>query len=138
MGWKTILLVIFFILLALVKACLERRLPKRFLSRGCMGREWRRRFPSASKQAIRRFLGIFLESFDLPIRHELRFSPDDKILDIYRDMYSGWACVDELELERFVMAVREEYGFDLGEGNNQAITLGEVFSAGALRGFKAP
>src|SRR5687768_9792832 len=102
-AWLVVIL-----MLAVSSAALSRRLPKRFLTRGCMGREWRRHFPSAAKDSIRRFLGIFVGAFGLPVRHGLRFSPDDQVLDVYRDMYPVRGLPDELELERFVLAIRRE------------------------------
>jgi len=127
MEWSTILLALI-IAAVVLSGVFSRLLPGRFLGRGCMGREWRRRFPNAGKQSIRRFLGVFTDAFGLPVRHRLGFSPHDKVLDIYRDMYPHRGVPDELELETFVLEVRENFGIDLSQGDNKDITLGDIYS----------
>ena len=105
------------------------RTPTRFLARGCMGREWRRRFPNASKQSIRRFLKTFTDAFGLPRNHQLSFSPFDKVMDVYDAMYPHRGIPDELEVEIFVDEVRQQYGVDLDKGASADTTLGEIFAA---------
>jgi hypothetical protein len=113
--------------LALGIALITRPRLQRFLTRGCSGREWHRRFPDAGSPAIRRFLGVFSDAFLLPVRHRLKFSPSDKVLEIYEGLYPFSRTPDALELETFERALRREYGMRLGAGDRD-ITLGEIFS----------
>jgi propanediol dehydratase small subunit len=117
------------ILLFLFVASSTYRLPTLFRERGCMGREWRRRFPKASKQSIRQFLEVFINAFDLPRRHKLRFSPSDKVMDVYGALYPLRGLPDALEVETFVEEVRRRYGVDLSHSASEDTTLGEIFAA---------
>jgi hypothetical protein len=113
---------------AIIVAVCALRLPKRYRIRACMGKEWRRRFPSASKESIRRFLEIFaVEAFAFRPPHKLKFSPDDKVMDVYRAKYPLQGEPDSLELETLYAVLRKEYGYDLGKVWSVDITLGDIF-----------
>ncbi|MGD0518141.1 MAG: acyl carrier protein [Thermoguttaceae bacterium] len=106
---------------------LVHRALKTFLSRTCTGRDWKRRFPDATKDEIRRFLSIFINAFGFKSRQILKFHPDDKITDIYRALYPLPFSADSLELVTLTMNVQKEYGLDLIEHFNQEMTLGQLF-----------
>ncbi|MEJ2705145.1 MAG: hypothetical protein P8Z79_22120, partial [Sedimentisphaerales bacterium] len=94
----------------------------------CTGRLWKRRFPDVSKQSIREFLELFVDAFLFKSDKRLKFSPDDKIMDIYKSLYpcSWWA--DALEYECLFIDVERRYGFDLTETTmNRDTTLGQLF-----------
>jgi hypothetical protein len=114
---------------AIVEAIFVDQVPKRYLARSCMGKQWRLRFPSASKQDIRKFLDIFtVDAFAFRAKHKLKFSPDDKVMDIYVALYPPkWTVADSLELETFAKRLQEEYGVDLVKRWNADLTLGDVF-----------
>ena len=105
------------------------QLPKRYLDRACMGKQWRSRFPSATKQDIRKFLNIFtVDAFAFRSKHRLKFSPDDKVMDVYTTIYPPkWTIADCMELETFVLRLEKEYGFDLSKTWTPDLTLGDVF-----------
>ena len=61
-------------------------LPKKYRKRSCMGKNWKSTFPSSSKEDIREFLLMFTDAFAFSPSDKLKFEPDDKILDIYREL----------------------------------------------------
>src|SRR5262249_22463438 len=71
-----------------------------YWERGCMGIRWRRRFPDAPTANIREFLGIFVDAFAFGQRRRGRFSPEDRVMDVYRALYPPEdSMADDLELE---------------------------------------
>ncbi len=104
-------------------------LPARYRKRACAGREWRRAFPNVPKGQIREFLSAFVVSFGLAEKDRLKFSPADRIFDIYRAIYpiEGWP--DALELESLEQQLKERHGLDLKAMWSPELTLGQVFSA---------
>jgi propanediol dehydratase small subunit len=112
----------------LCEVCRARAL-RPYWERGCMGIRWRRRFPEDPKFEIREFLRLFIESFLLKKPRLSRFSPDDRVMDVYRALYPpGGSLADAMELETFAMEVKKRYKIDLAPIWRQDITLGEVYS----------
>ena len=106
----------------------ERKRMQKYWSRSCTGAKWLRCFPQCSKDKIREFLDDFVDSFGFKEKNRLKFSPDDKIMDIYGAKYPPSVMgVDALELESFVTTLEEKYGLTLSEMNFPTITLGELF-----------
>lgn len=105
----------------------RRRRLNRFWSRDCTGPDWQERFPDASKQDIRSFLDAFVDGFAFSTKKRLKFSPDDKVMDVYRALYPSTGGADSLELETFGMNLEEQYGIDLAKVENHDITLGALF-----------
>ena len=58
-------------------------LPEPYCSRQCTGRNWKNSFPSASKREIRYFLSSITQAMLFDKSHYLKFSPEDKVFDIY-------------------------------------------------------
>ncbi len=108
----------------------------RYWNRGCRGAQWRRRFPDAIKGDIRQFLDLFVDAFAFARKRRLAFAPDDRIMDVYRALYSPPLGADSLELENFATGVQERYGLDLGAGWHDDLTLGEVFGEATLSGSR--
>jgi|GEM_PF-1838131 len=104
----------------------KRRL-QRYWDRLCTGKEWRRRFPHAPKDEIRRYLQIFVDGFAFKDKDRLKFSPDDKVMDIYRALYPSDGWPDVLEVETFAMFLQNEYSFDLAQVQDSEVTLGTLF-----------
>jgi acyl carrier protein len=93
-----------------------------------MGRPWGERFPAASKSDIRHFLDLFLDAFLFGARHRLQFSPDDKVIDIYKALYPSKWMADTLETVCLVRSLEKEYGVELPESFAQTEpTLGDIF-----------
>lgn len=110
-------------------ALVERVRLRRYWQRTCAGFAWRRRFPSASKAEIRSFLNLFVNAFAFPEARRLCFTPDDKPLEVYRALYPvPWLVGDSLELETFILTIRETFGVDLLPSWRKDITLGELYS----------
>jgi propanediol dehydratase small subunit len=98
-----------------------------YWDRRCTGTQWRRRFPSASKQEIRAFLDAFVDGFAFPRKRRLCFSPDDKVIDIYRSLYPSPHTLDSLEMETLTKVLEDRYGLDVDHLPQRQYTLGELF-----------
>jgi propanediol dehydratase small subunit len=112
------------------KAELRRRaMLKPYWDRVCMGIRWRRRFPTSPKQEIRIFLELFVDAFAFPARRRSCFSPDDKILDVYRALYPpSDSFGDCMELETLASEIQKHYQFDLVNAWRDDMTLGELYA----------
>ena len=107
--------------------CERRKRLSSYWKRSCTGAEWRNCFPGEPKDAIREFLQAFVDGFAFSNKKRLKFSPNDKVMDVYRALYpsTGWA--DALELETFAINLEEKYGLDLTWVEDHEITLGRLF-----------
>ena len=100
-----------------------------YLQRACTGRQWRRRFPNASKSQIRAFLDLFVKDFGLCRKRRLCFSPDDRVMDIYRTLNPPkWTLADALELETLARDMMQSYHTDIVPIWRDDITLGDLFA----------
>jgi len=100
-----------------------------YWKRACAGRLWRRRFPTAAKADLRAFLALFVKAFALDSSLRLHFTPDDRVMDIYRAINPpDWTLADRLELETYEIDFRKTYGIQLASVWNEDITLGELFA----------
>lgn len=106
----------------------RRKRLEKYWSRSCTGSEWRRTFPNASKNSIRDFLESFVDGFAFSSKKRLKFSPEDKIMDVYSSLYpaSGWP--DVLELETFSIHLKQDYCSNLEDLLTDDLTLGQLFS----------
>jgi hypothetical protein len=124
------LLIIFVIaaVIGLPAEIVRRRRLRTYWDRVCTGRDWRREFPDAAKEEIRKYLQLFVDAFAFRDSRKLKFRPSDKIIDIYRDCYpvKGWP--DSLEMETFAMIVEKTYHLDFTKEWNPEMTLGQVFT----------
>jgi propanediol dehydratase small subunit len=121
------------IVLCMVAAIYEskfriRRQMRRYWDRACTGFQWRRRFPDASKTDIRRFLELFVNAFAFRQSRRLCFSPDDKVMEIYRTLYPDRFTPDMMELEMLAKFLHERYALDAAAFWREDITLGELFT----------
>ena len=80
------------------------------------------------KTEIRSFLALFVDSFAFNQKRRLCFSPDDKVMDVYRALYPDRFMADALELETLELQLREKYGKDAASFWREDITLGEIFA----------
>ena len=126
--WWWIALVIVIVIASIPFEIRARRRLRVYWDRRCTGILWRRRFPSASKQDIRSFLDRFVDAFGFSRKRRLCFSPDDKVIDIYRTLYPtpGWS--DSLEMETFARLLEKRYGLDVAHLSKREYTLGEIFA----------
>ena len=132
-----ILCIIFFVgLLVVFLNTNMRRILQRYLSRGCTGFAWRRRFPKATNPEIREFLDIFIEAFGFKTAWRLKFSPDDRVMDIYRTLYPPKLTLsDGCELESLERDLQKRYGFEVAALWREDITLGDLFAAAMRNGL---
>jgi len=118
------------IIVAIAIIPFERERRKRlgvYWQRSCTGTEWRNRFPNVPKEVIREFLQLFVDGFAFSNKKRLKFSPDDKVMDVYRALYPSTGWPDALELETFAINLEEKYGLDLAKVEDHEITLGGLF-----------
>ncbi len=85
--------------------------PKLFRNRSCQGKGWRDAFPSATKQEIREFLTVFVKAFLYSNKDRLKFSPNDKIIQVYCAIYPIKIMADAGELDALVAALESNYNF---------------------------
>jgi len=103
-------------------------LPKKYRKRICAGKSWKKAFPDIPKEEIRSFLFLFSDAFAFSPKNKLKFVPEDKVSEIYRELYPSKWCPDVLELETLAKYLEMEYGVSLSELWHEQLTLGELFS----------
>jgi len=71
---------------------------------------------------------MFVDGFGFPRKRRLCFSPDDKVIDVYRTLYPtpGWS--DSLEMETLAKLLEDRYGLDFEHLSKREYTLGELFA----------
>ena len=105
----------------------RRKRLEKYWTRSCTGSEWRRRFPNASKDLIREFLESFVDGFAFSSKKRLKFSPDDKIMDVYSSLYPAKGWSDDLELETLSIHLEKDYHLNLSDVLTDDLTLGQLF-----------
>jgi len=98
-----------------------------YWSRVCTGFAWRRRFPNASKTEIREFLDLFIDAFMFDRKKRFCFSPEDRVVDVYRAIYSSSRVADCMEMEIFCVDLQKRYGVDVSSSWHKDVTLGEIY-----------
>ena len=93
-----------------------------------MGKRWKDQFPNSRKEDIRDFLILFTDSFAFSSDDKLKFEPQDKLLDIYRDLYPSKWSADSLEFETLTDELNNKYKVKLNEIWHDNLTLGELYS----------
>lgn len=114
-------------LLTLLVESQRRRALQRFWDRRCMGIRWRRRFPDSPKTELREFLTIFVDAFCFDLKRRTCFSPNDRVMDVYRAEYPAGGLPDCMELEKLGVSLKKRYGVDLTTVWREDITLGELY-----------
>jgi len=101
---------------------------QRYWQRACTSFRWHRRFPKAPISEIREFLDLFVDAFAFGRKRRCSFSPDDRIMEIYRTVYpTNDHGADSMELEYLCEKVETRYGVDLAASWREDITLGEIY-----------
>ena len=100
---------------------------KPYWKRACTGIRWRRRFPNSPKAEIREFLNLFVDAFAFRRRRRCCFTPEDRVMDVYRAIYPPGSMFDSLELETFCMMLSKRYGIDFATSWRDDFTLGEIY-----------
>ena len=71
---------------------------------------------------------MFVSAFAFADKDKLKFRPDDKILDVYRNLYPSLWMPDALEFETLTYDLKKQYALDLETIWSDDLTLGELFS----------
>ncbi len=103
-------------------------LPRKYRCRECAGKNWKIAFPNTSKEEIRTFLILFTDAFAFSPRNKLKFEPEDKVMEIYRELYPSKWVPDSMELETLGTHIEEEYGVSFATLWHEQLSLGELFS----------
>jgi propanediol dehydratase small subunit len=103
-------------------------LPRRYRSRKCEGAQWRKEFPQAPKDEIREFLLLFTSAFAFRDSEKLKFSPNDRVWEIYRELYPSRWIADAMELETLTDDLNAKHGIVLGAIWSEKLTLGDIFA----------
>jgi hypothetical protein len=98
-----------------------------YWQRACTGIRWRRRFPDVPKTEIREFLILFVDAFAFRRNRRCCFSPDDRVMDVYRALYPFAGMADCMELETFCEMVQKRYGLDFATSWREDLTLGQIY-----------
>jgi hypothetical protein len=72
-------------------------------------------------------LGILVDAFGFRQSRRCCFSPDDRLMDIYRAVFPPGSYMDNMELESFAMRLEKRYGIDLFADDCHDITLGDIY-----------
>tara|TARA_B100000745_G_C19913337_1_gene306576 strand:+ start:123 stop:512 length:390 start_codon:yes stop_codon:yes gene_type:complete len=102
-------------------------LPKKYRIRRCEGRAWKDAFPTTPKNEIREFLTVFTYAFAFKEHDKLRFRPDDRLLDIYNQLYPCKWQADALEFETLAGDLKIKYDASFEDIWHNELTLGELF-----------
>jgi hypothetical protein len=115
------------LLIGMISTLSERKRFQKYWTRKCTGHQWRRLFPDSPKKDIRSFLDILIDSFCFDISKRLKFSPGDKLIEIYQTHYPSDNTADFMELETFYLELESNYGKDVADTITPEMTLGDIF-----------
>lgn len=104
-------------------------LPKKYRLRKCMSKYWKSTFPNSNKEEIREFLILFTDAFAFSSKDKLNFTPNDKILDIYRALYPSQWTGDSLEVESLALDIENKYRVIFKDLWHDDLTLGQLFAS---------
>lgn len=71
---------------------------------------------------------LFTSAFAFRDSEKLKFSPNDRVWEIYRDLYPNRWVADALELEALTEDLNTKHGIVLGEIWSENLTFGEIFA----------
>jgi hypothetical protein len=89
---------------------------------------WRLEFPQSPSTEIRDFLRVFNRTLRLSRFRPCCFSPEQKVLDIWRAVHPARFMSDSSDLEILNSSLREKYGVDSRSLWTEDLTLGELFA----------
>ena len=115
------------VLISLPSWIARRRALRRYWDRACMGIRWRGQFPDSSKSEIREFLTMFVDAFGFSHKRRMRFSPDDRVMDVYQAAHPPGSLGDCMDLETLGLRLEKRYGIDVIALWREDITLGELY-----------
>lgn len=84
---------------------------------------WHQQFPNASKAEIREFLNIITH----PVK-DCGFSPDEKLIGVYRDLYGPTATPDQTKIENLANELAQRYGVKVLNLLREDMTAGELYA----------
>ena len=125
---KYIIISIFIIGVFVWAIVFDGTLSKKYRNRSCTGKNWKKAFPKTSKEEIRTFLLLFTSAFAFSPKNKLKFEPEDKVMDIYRELYPSKWMPDALEIETLAGDLEKEYSVNFNDLWHENVSLGEIFS----------
>ena len=107
----------------------DRKKLNRYWSRSSISvaHKWKKAFPEKANEDIREFLQIFVDAFALSRKMLFKFEPDEKVLEVYKAIYSPSSRCDAMELETLFEHCAKRYNIKLESFWNDDTTLEEIF-----------
>lgn len=91
--------------------------------------KWRQKFPNSTKKEIREFFDTMVSAFlGEPLGLPYRYSPDSKLLEIYRGFYGPGELPDKEEVSKFAQALKKRYNVDFVSLLREDMTVGELYA----------
>jgi propanediol dehydratase small subunit len=78
---------------------------------------------------------LFTAAFAFRDSDKLKFSPNDRVWEIYRDLYPNRWGADALELETLTDELNAKHGIALDEIWSEKLTLGQLFARAQRAGI---
>ena len=105
---------------------LSRSLPKTFRDRPESRPAWVSRYSDSEWPRVEHFLLLFCDAFLVRRTGLQRLYPDDKLMEIYNEIFRFWP-VDELQFPHLQKALRREYGVEILTEDFECQTLGSLY-----------
>ena len=105
---------------------LSRRLPKKFRSRSEARSAWVSRYSDLEWSRVEHFLVLFCDAFLLQRAGVPHLYPDDKPMEIYREIFRFWP-VDDCQFEHLQQALAREYRLEIPPTDFEHLTLGDLY-----------
>jgi hypothetical protein len=99
-------------LMSAILECGSHRLPKKYRNRQEGRPAWIGRYSGSEWRRVEHFLVVFCGAFLLRRRDAPYLYPNDKPMEIYREMFRFWP-VDELQLHHLQKVLGNEYGVEI-------------------------
>jgi hypothetical protein len=113
-------------LMRAILECGSHRLPKKYRNRQEGRPAWIGRYSGSEWRRVEHFLFVFCDGFLLRRRDAPYLYPNDKPMEIYREMFQFWP-VDDLQFPFLQKALVSEYGFEIPLDDFEWQTLGDLY-----------
>jgi len=84
------------------------------------------RYPDLEWPRVEQFLILFCDAFLLQRAGAPHLYPDDKPMEVYREIFRFWP-VDDMQFEHLEQALTREYELEIPSGEFGHLTLGDLY-----------
>ena len=116
-----------FLLIVLLEVRYRLFFLKKYQNRKSTEKYWKETFPDTPEEEIKKFLNIFANSFAIGNKNKINFEPNDRLIEIYKQLYPLKWIPDVLEFETLAADIEKEYGVSFDEIWHDNLTLGDLF-----------